>query len=159
MAVNTKRATGRRQLRYDSYDDLLADLDALTTGEPEVVGNWSPAQICKHLAAAFNGCIDGVSFRANWPTRVIAKSFLKNKFLNKSLPAGFKIPGTAKKQFEPEQSLDLNEQAAALRKAIARVKSDKTRAAHPFFDQLSAEQWDQFNLRHAELHMSFVRPA
>lgn len=38
-------------------------------------------------------------------------------------------------------------------------KSDPSRALHPWFDELSTGEWDQFNLRHAELHMSFVHPA
>lgn len=159
MAVKTKEVTNRRELRYASYDELLDDLDALTAGETEVLGNWSLAQICRHLASAFNSSIDGVSFRASWHVRVLAKTFLKKRFLHQKLSPGFKIPGSAKKQFEPEESLDLNEQAEALREAIGRVKSDKSRAQHPFFDQLSTQQWDQFNLRHAELHMSFVKPS
>ncbi len=159
MTVNTKQAEGRRSVTYNSYDDLAADLDSLLSGEIEMVGNWSLAQICYHLAAALNGCIDGTSFRAPWPMRVMGKLFMKNKFLNQALPAGFQIPASATKQFAPDASVDLQEQADALRQAIERVKSDKTRARHPFFDQLTTDEWDRFNLRHAEMHMSFAKPA
>ena len=89
----------------------------------------------------------------------MGRLFMKNKFLTQAVPAGFQIPGNAKKQFEPEESADLQEQLTALREAIERVKNDKTRVPHPVFAQLSADEWDQFNVRHAEMHMSFIKPA
>jgi hypothetical protein len=159
MAVNTKQVMGRRELRYNSYDDLLADVNELASGETEMVGNWSLAQVCKHLASSLNSCIDGIPFNAPLLLRVMGKLFLKKKFLTQAVPAGFQIPGNAKKQFEPEESADLQEQLPALRKAIERVKNDKSRVSHPVFGQLSADEWDQFNLRHAEMHMSFIKPA
>ncbi len=84
---------------------------------------------------------------------------MKKTFLSETLPAGFKIPGNAKQAMEPEPSVELEVQLSALRDAIERAKSDKTRAMHPFFAELTIDQWDQFNLRHAELHMSFVKQA
>ena len=159
MSVNTKKVRGRRKVSYGTYDDLLADLATLASGPTEVLGNWSFAQICRHLAVALNGSIDGVPFRASLPMRIMATLLMKKRFLTKTLPAGFQIPVTAKAIVEPGDSVELQEQLTALREAIERVKTDKTRARHPFFDELTTEQWDQFNLRHAELHMSFVRPA
>ena len=157
MAIKTKNVSNRRQVSFQSYDDFLADVENLASGNVELLGNWTLAQICQHMAAALNGSIDGISFRAPFPLRVFGKLCLKNRFLNRGLPAGFKIPGRAKKQFEPTTSLDQEEQIKALRQAINRVKTDSTRALHPFFDAISTEEWDKFNLRHAELHMSFVK--
>lgn len=159
MTVDTKKVGIRRNLHFDSYDDLLADVNTLADGEVEAVGNWSLAQVCKHLAEALNGSIDGVPFRAPWAMRTFAKIFLKKKFLSATLPAGFKIPAPAKQRFQPDESVELDAQLQALRQAVDRVKTESKRAIHPFFDELSREDWDRFNLRHAELHLSFIRPA
>ena len=83
----------------------------------------------------------------------------KKRFLNKTLPAGFKIPKQAASRFKPDESLAIKEGLAALRHGIERCQSESSRAAHPLFDDLPREDWDRFNLRHAELHMSFVIPA
>ena len=99
MTVNAKQVNGRRTLRYETYEDLLADVNELASGETDVVGNWSLAQVCKHLAEAFNGCIDGVSFRAPWPMRVMAKLLMKKRFLSATIPAGFQIPGSDPQRF------------------------------------------------------------
>ena len=157
MTVNTKSVAGRRKLSYQSYDDLLADLDALAAGQTEVVGNWSFAQICRHLAAALNSCIDGISFTAPWPFRIMG-IFMKKRFLTRPVPAGFKIPAKAKHQFDPEATVDLDEQLDALRQAVERVKTDKSRTTHPMFGEMTSDEWDQFNLRHAEMHLSFAVP-
>ena len=158
MTVNTKSVTDRRKLSYGSYDDLIADVDALAAGQTEVVGNWSFAQVCKHLAASMNACIDGVPFKAPWPFRLVG-FLMKKRFLSKPVPPGFQIPTSGKNQFEPDETIDLQTQLAELHKAIERVKHDKTRAEHPILGKMSSDEWDQFNLRHAELHLSFVRPS
>ena len=158
MSVNTKQVNGRRKVSYASYEQMLADVRKLAEGQTTTMGNWSLAQICKHLAAAFHGAIDGIAFRAPWPMRVIAKLVMKRTFLTKALPAGFSIPKKAQHQFLPEDAAELAVAIEALEAAVERLKKEPKRVPHPIFDQLSREEWDQFNLRHAELHMSFVKP-
>ena len=46
---------------------------------------------------------------------------------------------------------------AEFRTTIERVKSESKRTVHPIFGSLTHEEWDSFNLRHAEMHMSFVK--
>ncbi|MCG8653577.1 MAG: DUF1569 domain-containing protein [Pirellulales bacterium] len=82
-ASEHQEVVGRRRVSCGSYDDLLTDLDRSAGGQIELVGNWSLARICKHLAAAFNGRIDGISFRAPWPMRVVGKLLMKKKLLSK----------------------------------------------------------------------------
>ena len=40
-----------------------------------------------------------------------------------------------------------------LRKAIARQHEIAERAPHPALGDSSREEWDQFNLRHTEMHI------
>ena len=77
--------------------------------------------------------------------------FFKKRFLTKPIPAGFKAPG----RFVPDPT-DVAPALDLLRKAIARQHEIAERAPHPALGDLSREDWDQFNLRHAEMHMSFI---
>jgi hypothetical protein len=57
MAVETKKVTGRRDISYSSYDELLADAQSVAASDNvKMVGNWSLAQIFQHLAAALRHC-------------------------------------------------------------------------------------------------------
>ncbi len=158
MTVQTKSVAGRRTVSYQSYDDLLADAEEMAHGVVQTLGNWSLGQIFKHLAAAMEGSIDGIPFQMPLLMRLMAP-LLKRKFLTKPLPSGFQIASNARAAMEPDATVSTAEALDALRYAVSRCQSETDRAAHPLFGRLSREEWDQFNLRHAEMHMSFVAPA
>lgn len=158
MTVQTKTVAGRRKVAYESYEDLLADAEEMAHGVVQTLGNWSLAQIFTHLAASFEGSIDGLPFRAPWGVRLMA-SMMKRKFLSQPLPAGFAIDQQARTKLEPNPTVSTNEALDALRFAVSRCQTEAQRASHPVFGNLSKDEWDQFNLRHAEMHMSFVVPA
>lgn len=159
MSVDTKKVANRRDVRYESYDDLLADAENLAGQEYQVVGNWSFAQILEHLGIALEGSLDGIPFKAPWMLRTAAKLFMKKKLLAEPLSPGFQIPGNAKPVLYPQAEKTLEEGLDHLRRAVARCKSETTCANHPLFDTISRAEWDQWNFRHAEMHMSFVLPA
>ncbi len=151
--INTKIVTGRRKVHYASLGELLADAQRCTSGNVRTLGNWSPGQIYEHLARSMDASIDGFDFSMPAPVRWLMALLMKKKFLYKTLPAGFK--STA--EFIPEETS--NEAGfAILEIAIERQKSDTSRVMHPGFGNLSCEEWEAFNLRHAEMHMSFLIP-
>jgi hypothetical protein len=157
MTVITKSVTNRREVSYQNYDQLLADVETLAGKNVDMLGNWSFPQIIEHLAIALETSIDGLPFRAPWLFRTIGKLFLKKKFLHQSLPPGFQIPDDAKSTVYPDDAKSLDDALEHLRTSIARCKQEDHRADHPLFDKISREDWDLFNLRHAEMHMSFVK--
>jgi hypothetical protein len=154
MPVNTKKVVGRRELRYESYADLLDDAERLAAIPCRTLGNWTLGQILLHTAQAIDSSIDGAGFVLPAPLRWAMTLLMKRRFLNRSLPAGFKTSP----QFIPDDT-SVEEGLAALRHAIQRQATTTKRAAHPAFGRISQEEWDDFNLRHAEMHMSFVVPA
>lgn len=158
MTVKTKSVANRRQVSYQSFDELLADAERLSGQQVATLGNWSFPQILDHLAISLNGTIDGLNFKVPWPMRVVAKLFLKNKLLNSPLSPGFQIPDSVKPAVYPQETVSLEAALGHLRQAVARCKSEPHRAGHPLLDDLSREEWDKFSLRHAEMHMSFVQP-
>ncbi|MGY8770882.1 MAG: DUF1569 domain-containing protein [Pirellulales bacterium] len=157
MVVNTKKVANRRKVRYESYDDLLADVDQLASNDLEVLGNWSLAQNLKHLAGAFNGSIDGLDFKAPFFIGIMARLFMKGKFLNDAIPSGFSVPENLRGDLTAEDSYSLEEGLAIFKAAVARVQTESIRTKHPVLGNISREEYDKFNLRHAEMHLSFLQ--
>ncbi len=157
MSVNTKSVEGRRTLRFDSLDEVLADAEQLVVGEASMLGNWTLAQVLTHVAAGFNSSIDGSSFKTPFFFRLLAP-LLRKKFIHKGLPSGFPIPREAEAQFLPLDSAETQAALDQLRTAIKRLQSTKDRARHPLFGDLSRQDSDNFQLRHAEMHLSFAIP-
>lgn len=157
MAVATKTVTGRRELHFESIQDILADAEQLASNEVECLGNWSCGQIFDHLAKTFKATVDGVSFRAPWYIRLCAP-LMKKKFLTKSMPAGFQFPERMRPDFEPADPVSTEDGLNHLREAIHRYQSAPNRAPHVVFGNMTNEEWDQLHCRHSELHLSFAVP-
>ena len=156
MSIDTAKVANRRHLRFNTLDDILADVDRLAQGKVRALGNWSPGQILKHLATVMNGSIDGLPLKAPWFIRVAAKLF-KNRFLTKPMPAGFALPKAAAAHLVPGDT-SWEEGLLAIRTAIQRMKTDPQRKPSPYLGELTHAQWDQLHCRHSELHLSFLVP-
>ena len=155
--INTKTVSGRRDVHYDSLDELLVDAERLAAGEVTLVGNWSLRKIFGHLASTINYSLDGFPIKANWFVRFIARTFFKKRFLTKPLPSGFQIPPKNRADFIPDGD-ETQSGLTELREAIAQFQSNSNRVPHPFMGELTNAEWEQFHCRHAELHMSFAVP-
>jgi hypothetical protein len=156
MPVATAKVTGRRELDYKSLGEVVADADRLSSGPVTLLGNWSPGQIFRHLATAYNGSIDGFKATFPWPMRFVARLF-KNKLINGAMPPGITVPAKFAREVMPEP-ISTEEGLAQLRAAVARLEREPQRAKHPVFGDLSNEEWNKLHLNHANLHMSFLIP-
>ena len=156
MSVNTAKVTGRRTVNYASLDEILADAERLSCGPVKTLGNWTPGQVYKHLATAFNGSIDGLPDSFPWYIRLIGRVF-KKRIMAGSMPAGLKLPADFAKVVLPEPTAD-DVGLAALRAAVARLKREPGRAKHPVFGEITKEEWDRIHHMHSKLHMSFLMP-
>lgn len=153
--VESKKVQGRRPVHYKSYQDLLDDITRVSKNHV-ALGNWSLAQIVDHLAKAYRLQVEPTSFKPPWIIGFIARTFMKRAMLTKPLPSGFKIPNKHRETFEPKDSTSLSDAVRALEDAIELCKSSTTVQRHPILGKLSRDEWQAFNLRHAEMHMSFV---
>ena len=151
MPIITKKVQGRRQVRYASLDELLADAQRISENGFRKLGNWSPGQIYEHLARSMDASIDGFAFSMPAPVRWMMSLLMKNKMLYNSVPPGYKAPA----KYTPEET-STEAGLASLKKSIERQESETSRVIHPGFGNLSLEEWEAFNLRHAEMHMSFL---
>jgi len=155
MAIDTKKVQDRRSVHYRTFDDLLTDAEQLASKEVRQTGNWSTGQILQHLAVSMNSSIDGFDFSLPAPVRFILSLLMKRKFLYKALPAGFKAAG----RFVPPDDVSTADGLAAIRNAVERQATAEEYVPHPGFGKLTRDEWINFHLRHAEMHMSFIVPA
>ena len=150
MSINTRKVEGRREVRYKSLDDLLEDARRCAADGSTTIGNWSISQIYQHLTDVLHAGIDGFPPSGFWLLRLIARMFFKNKMLTDGLEPGFKNP-----RLKPAD-IPIADALAQFVTAIERFQANPERAAHPWWGVFTSEQAVQFQMRHAELHMSFI---
>jgi hypothetical protein len=153
--VDPKTTQGRRELHFTSLEDVLADAEELVASPTtRTLGNWPLSQLLTHLAMAFNRSIDGVSFKVPWYVRLYGR-LAKRRIFQRGLTPGFMLPkereaGAYPPASSPQEALEI------FRNAVERLRNEKATAIHPLFGKLTHEEWIQFHLRHAELHLSFA---
>jgi hypothetical protein len=154
MPVDSTKVQGRRELRFASLDDILADVEKLAQGKVRALGNWPPGTILKHVAVPMVGSIDGFALPVPWWGRIFGWLF-KRRILTSAMPPGFRLSANAEKMLVfPGATWE--EGVMALRTAIQRLKTESKRERSPFLGALTAEEWNLFHCRHAELHLSFL---
>lgn len=158
MSVDTKRVAGRRKLRFESLDDIVADAERLSAGDCRALGNWTLGQCFTHLARGMDLSID--FDETIKPPRIVrwVAPWLKGRLLRKGLSPGFRLPKNAAAKLIPPAT-DTQEGLDLLRRAVERQHRESRRVPSVVFGPMTREEWDQLHLRHAELHLSFFVPA
>ena len=153
--VESTQAVSRRQLRFESYDQMLADVHAMHARPTRHLGNWSLGQICEHLAKAIDYAVDGAPFQVPWVFRTVGP-WIKKRIIERPMKPGFRLPKSAA-EYLPQET-DAAAGIARLEQAIERYRRAPELKRHVFFGVMTREEYDQLNFRHAEMHLSFVVP-
>ena len=154
MAIDTGKVLGRRTVRFESLQEVVQDAVRLAAGEVRILGNWSFGQILDHLAKAMVMTIDGFEFKAPLLIRIVARLFMKRRFLAGKMPAGFQFR-KGMQDLVPDE-ISVADGLERLRRAVERLETETHRAPSPIFGKITVEESNQLQLRHAELHLSFV---
>lgn len=155
MPVDVKQVPGRRRLRFTALDEIVHDAERLVAAENvRTLGNWPLDRLLTHLAIAVDGSIDGISGQAPGMIRLLGP-LLKRWVLKRGMSPGFRLPKQLEAVAFPAGSSP-DEALRKLRSAVARTETERMTARHPVFGKLSHAEWEQFHLRHAELHLSFA---
>lgn len=152
----TTEKSRRRQVRYESLDEVLADVEALAEAETETTGDWTFPQILKHLAISMDFARETHVVTFPFYVRIVGW-FMRNRWLSQGLPSGFQLPEKAADRLVPPQDTQLSEALEHFRRAIHAAKTKSIQRAHPALGVLSPDEWKTFHQRHCELHLSFVR--
>ncbi len=160
MAINTKHAP-RRDLRFRSIDEVLAEVDRIVAAEKagalKATGNWSAGQVFNHIATWLNFGWEGFPPSVNppWFVRAILH-LMRNRYIHKPTRAGVMIPGLPGGTLGAEP-MSTEEGARKLKAALTRLKNgEPAKHPSPAFGPMTEEERTQFQLRHCELHMSFL---
>jgi hypothetical protein len=157
--INTTQLFNRRTLHFNSIDEILTEADRLAAfqqaGKLRSIGNWSSGQNLGHLASWIDFSYDGVPFKVPFIARIIMRP-MKKRTLYKPMKPGSRIPklkdGTV--GIDP---LGFDEGLTKFRKNFSRLKSECPKIPHALFGRMTHEEWIAQHLRHAELHLSFLR--
>jgi hypothetical protein len=159
--MNAPAAVQRRHLRFATIDDLLKEVERIETADKEgrlqAQGTWTPGQVLGHVAAWINYGYDGYPMKPPpWIVRLLLRWQVK-KYLRDGMPSGVRIPKVEAGTYGIEV-LTLPEGAAQLRRAVERLRAgEPAKFDSPAFGPMTPEDRIQFNLRHAELHLSFLQ--
>ena len=158
-AIDTRRITGRRELHFTNIDEAVADVEQLAAAEREGrlrrVGNWTLGQTLGHLASWAGYSYDGVPLKVPFFVKLIMRP-MKRRFLRGPMPAGRNIPRVPGGTLATDP-LSTEEGLARFRRSFARIRDEPPTRPHLLFGPLTHDQWIQSHLRHAELHLSFLR--
>jgi hypothetical protein len=158
MPVNSGQ---RREVHLDTLDDLAAETERIVAansrGEITTSGNWSAGQILQHTARLITFSIDGFPFQASLPTRIlcrILKAISWEWLLKEAFKPGRPLPSAT---LAPDEHISTAAGAAILLEQLRRIRAgEKMRQLSPFEGYLTHEQWITAQLRHAELHLSYI---
>lgn len=145
----------RPHLSFQSLDDVLKEAERLSRVDAHPLGSWSLGQALDHLAPWMEFSIDGVPAHVGWPLRLLLRPFRK-QIIRRPMRSGFRWPADADPRLVPQEPVGKKDGLEHLRRAVARLRAEPQRAPSPLLGQLTAEEWEQLHLRHAEHHLSFV---
>lgn len=154
------KLSARRSLHFSSIDEALADADRLVAAEGRGAlrrsGSWTLGQTLGHLAAWAGFGYDGYPIK---PPRVIGwiLRLRRHAFIHGPMRPGVRIPGVKGGTVATEE-LSTEEGHARFRRAFERLKREPAMDRHPFLGKMAQDEWIALNLRHAELHLSFLAP-
>ena len=145
---------GRRTLTYHSLDEVMPDVERLLQGHA-TVGQWSLAQVCRHLHTVMRRVVDMPASTPHDPSQWVGEDRKQEVFASGRLPEG--IPGPP--EIMPTETLGEREEAESLRAAIAYYRQSAGPVIpHRVFGPLNRAEWDRLQLIHLAHHLSFVIP-
>jgi hypothetical protein len=159
----TTASVERRQLHFDSIEDLESEIArierAFRSGQLVAIGNWSAGQILSHLGAWIEFGYEGYPPELRpiaLPLRLLLKLVKRRVFANPMSP-GVRLPGTTEGTLATEPA-SFDQGMARLRRNLQRLRhGESPRHASPYFGRLSRRDAVLMALRHAELHLSYLR--
>ncbi len=145
----------RRHLDFQSWPELLADIDHLRQAHYDRAGNWDLSQILDHVGEGLRTALHGIDHQAAWIIRrFIGPLILKRILSQRRMKAGIKVP----QWWLPGPSHD-ESAAVELPCPSQRISGhDDTPFPHPFFGPLTKQQWNDLVLVHAAHHLGFLIP-
>ena len=158
MAVNSKKVKGRRDLTFRSLDEVVSDAEQLVAdGTTITIGNWPLENLLTHLTMTVNNSIDGFPVTAPWIVRLFGPLIKKSVLKAPKMNPGIRLPKSAEPIVFPD-AISVRDACEGLRRAVARVRTERMEADHPAFGPMTHDEWLAVHLKHSELQLSYAIP-
>lgn len=145
--------SARRPLHFDDLSDVLSDAWTMAGRPHRSLGNWTLAQVCKHLADTIDGSIDGIRLGGHRLRRVLLGRRILAWTYRHGIPPGV----TLDPKLNPPSDCAFESAYVDLEHAIARYRDFQGRLKpHPVFGRLKREEWDRLHCFHCAHHLSFI---
>ena len=149
----------RRELKFNSLDEVVAEVERLAASEVRTTGNHSFPEIVRHLALTHDMVTGKVQGPAPpWYMKLMIGLMKSQLLKEKPLSPGFNLPPAAEAFFWPTSEVSLQDAVAHLKASVANYKANGPLPKHPIFGKVSAEKNLSMNCRHAAMHLSFAHP-
>lgn len=152
----------RRDLTFDSFEQLCDEIDRLQQSGYVQNGKWNLSQICLHLVEWLRYPMDGYP-PAPLPLRIIfwlMNVTIARSWIKKILTSGFS-PGTPTAPytaFKPDEAEE-KEAAEKLKETIDRFMAyDGELHPSPIFGGSDRETLEKVQLMHCAHHLGFLEP-
>jgi hypothetical protein len=147
---------GQRQLQFNDFAEVLAEVDRLHREGYEKLGQWDLAQVCDHLTYFMQGSLDGFTFRVPWLLKVLFGRFMLRRILKqRRMKAGIPTP----QKPPPPVGGDEAAAVARFRQVVERFQAHQGELRpSPFFGHLTPQQWRDLHLIHCAHHLGFLAP-
>jgi uncharacterized protein DUF1569 len=143
----------RRSLHFDDLLQVVADAKTMASRPHRSLGNWTLAQVCKHLADTIHGSIDGIRLDGHRLRRVLLGRRILAWTYRHGIPPGV----TLDPKLNPPVECVFESAYAELERAIARYRAfDGRLRPHPVFGRLKRSDWDRLHCFHCAHHLSFI---
>ncbi len=157
-----KTEPAKRNLTFENFDDVMADVNSLIASGYVSHGNWNLAQSCGHLAEWVRFPVDGFP-KPPLPLRMIfwvMKKTVGPGMKRKILAEGFKGGVPTAPDTVPAADAQTDQEAAQhFQSTFERVISHKGLLhPSPLFGPMDMEMLVKVTLLHAEHHLGYLEP-
>ncbi|MCA9239186.1 MAG: DUF1569 domain-containing protein [Planctomycetales bacterium] len=148
----------KRKLAFDSFDQVIDEIERLRSRGYTPQGQWNLSQVCEHLTRTMRAGMDGGLKLMPWILRATILRFMANRIINSgNMPSGFTAPSES---VPPDHKED---DPAKIDKCIATLRETAAFAGplppHPFSTGMTLEKWKRLMQVHAAHHLGFLQPA
>ena len=141
----------------NTLESLREEIARINRTGNGTTGNWSIGQIFFHLAAAFEGSVEGLPPGYHAIIRMLVRP-IRWVVTRVKFPQRIPIPSAIRHKLEPPVDADASEQYKRLLQAIDQFTNHEGEyPSHPVLGSLTRDEWIGFHLRHCRHHLNFIQ--
>ncbi|MDH5508901.1 MAG: DUF1569 domain-containing protein [Nitrospinota bacterium] len=144
----------KRKLSFESYGEVVQEIESLEQSGYEIKGKWSLGQACAHLDYYYKGSLDGFDHMFPWVVRALFGKLALWWYLR----VGDKEGNPTVPQSVPMETIDAKKSIADIKNSLRRLATAERLHPSGLFGALSVEQWKILHLKHAAHHLGFLIP-